>query len=181
MHNACSRVRVLARQLEHCELAADVAVCGSLLWMVATSDALNCLNGSRAMVQWNGRRGALLSRGSAFATGTCQVATIPARSELERPREAYFEAICACLHLTFVSARLSWSGQVGLSHGMRSGSSILYRLALGLRTCLPKPAHMLLTVCFRFSSWTGQSDCDFARNMDRFSCDCSRRRHDERT
>ena len=98
MYNARSWVCVLARQLECCELATDVAVCGSLLWMVATSDALNCLNGSRAMVQWNGRRGALLPRGSAFAIGACHMATIPARSELERPRDAYFEAVCACLH-----------------------------------------------------------------------------------
>ena len=111
MDNGLRGCVVLARQLERCQLAPDVAVCGSLLWMVAVLDVPNCLNGSRAMVQWNGRRGALLSRGSAFAIGTCQVVTIPARSELERPRDASFEAVCACLHLTFGSARLSWSGQ----------------------------------------------------------------------
>ena len=148
---------MLARQLERCQLAPDVAVCGSLLWMVALLDVLNCLNGSRAMVQWNGRRGALLSRGSAFAIGTCQVATIPARSELERSRDACFQAVCACPHLTFGSGSSLILRTVGLAHTMWSGSSIPFRLALGLRTCLPGPAHMLLTVCFRFTSWTGQS------------------------
>ena len=111
MHNARSWVRVLARQLECCELAADVAVCGSALWMVAASDVLNYLSGSRLMVQRNGHRGALCLRGGASDIGACWVATIPARSEVERSRDAYFEAVCACLHLTFGSARLSWSGQ----------------------------------------------------------------------
>ena len=144
-------------ELERCQLAADVAVCGSLLWMVAVLDVPNCLNGSRAMVQWNGSRGALLSRGSAFAIGACQVATILARSELERPRDAYFEAVCACPSLTFGSGSSLMVSEVGLSHGMRSGSLMCLMLArFGLNPPC-EPAHMLLTVCFRFTSWTGQS------------------------
>ena len=156
MANGLRGCVVLARQLERCQLAADVAVCGSALWMVAASDVLNCFSGSRVVVQRNGRCGALLSRGGASAIGTCQMATTPARSELERSRDTCFQAVCACPHLTFGSGSSLILRTVGLAHTMWSGSSIPFRLALGLRTCLPGPAHMLLTVCFRFTSWTGQ-------------------------
>ena len=156
MHNARSWVRVLARQLECCELATDVAVCGSALWMVAASDVLNCFSGSRVVVQRNGRCGALLSRGGASAIGTCQMATTPARSELERSRDTCFQAVCACPHLTFGSGSSLILRTVGLAHTMWSGSSIPFRLALWLRTCLPGPENILLTVCFRLALWTGQ-------------------------
>ena len=43
-----------------------------------------------------------------------------------------------------------------LAHTIWSGSSILYRLALGLRTAVPGPKSTLLTACFRLALWTGQ-------------------------
>ena len=104
----------------------------------------------------------------ASASATCPTASILARSEMERSRGAYFEAVCACLLLTFGSGSSLMLRTVGLSHTMWSGSSKRLMLArFGLNPPC-EPAHMLLTVCFRFTSWTRSIYSDFAGDMDRF-------------
>ena len=66
-----------------------------------------------------------------------------------------FDAVLPCAHLTFRCGSSLMLSTCALTHTMWSGCSILYPLALGLRTCLPESKHMLVTVCFRFASWTG--------------------------
>ena len=58
----------------------------------------------------------------------------------------------------FIAASKSPSGPEHCIGAMDwSGSSIRYRLALGLRTPVAGRENTVVNVCFRFASWTGQS------------------------
>ena len=89
------------------------------------------------------------------AAGTNGLVTPTAAFDVDAAWFNAFDAILPCPHLTFRCGSSLMLSTCALTHTMWSGCSILYPLALGLRTCLPESKHMLVTVCFRFASWTG--------------------------
>ena len=108
----------------------------------------------RALCSWLGW--SLDERAPAAATGAPFCGALIAGCELDYARDPHFQASCPRLRLTFRRGSSLMLSTRGLTHTMWSGCSILYPLALGLRTCLPEPKNILLTVSFRLALWTGQ-------------------------
>ena len=91
-----------------------------------------------------------------LAVGSWFVATNPAPNDGDDAWLLCVGAIHPDLRLTFRRASSLSLSTGALSHTMWSGSSRLYRLALGLRTAVPGAKNTVLTACFRLASWTGQ-------------------------
>ena len=95
------RIAAAARHLERRRFAAVVAVCGRLLWMGMTLDALQSLRGRRAMLQRDGRLWSPRSTGCGSASAARHMAATIACSEVERSSEPTLQAVCAHPRLPF--------------------------------------------------------------------------------
>ena len=113
--------------------------------------------GSFVVFQRQSGRCALCMEAQWLAVGASFIVTIPAPNDVDDAWLLCVEAIHPDLRLTFRRASSLTLSTGALSHTMWSGSSILYRLALGLQTrAVPGPKNTLLTACFRLALWTGQ-------------------------
>ena len=138
-------------------LELPLAVFDDVSWMRVEQRFLQQFCAQRSRVQRQCGGCALLLKALCSATGAHCLVILPLPIEVETPWMHTFEAIRPGRRLTFRRGSSLMVRQVGLSHTMWSGSFMCLMLArFGLNPPC-EPAHMLLTVCFRFTSWTGQS------------------------
>ena len=133
-----------------------VAVFDDVSWMRVEQLPLQSFRGQCRRVQRQCGGCALWLGALCSAVGAHCLVTLTGSIEVEVVWLHAFDAIHPGPHLTFGFGSSLMVGTGALTHTIWSGSSILYRLALGLRTAVPGAKNTLLTACFRLALWTGQ-------------------------